>query len=390
MEFSVTQKDFASAVALVAPYARGLGNGIMDNVKIEAEEPGAVVVSAVSQAASASISIPAVVTRAGAALVDSRRLVAITGQLDSDVVPIEVDAVGSRVTIAISGTSYRLNSPDVEDFPEPARVEGGHPVIVPAAAPLAAAMGKALKATPKKDHRMVLVGVLLELSDSGAVLTATDGKRLYRSATIPCECDRGAPPASAIIPREIAAQIASTPLASLTQDGRRLGLVFANGLRVIAQLVAGKYPDCSVVIPQDRRPRAEILVAHAEGCIRRAGIIAADGKNSPVIFRFDGNRCDVSACTAGAGKFDGGFPVTPSDGASPAPFETAFNSRFFSDLMGALASDGIKSVGYVHSDANKPAIFDAGTGEVFLLMPVKLIEARAAMMETDGAQEVAE
>ena len=277
---------------------------------------------------------PAEVGAEGAATAEVRRLRALVRRLPKGA-EVELAADGGRLRISTDGFDARLPSLPPEEFPVLAGPEGAAAFEVPGRE-LARALETVAHAASAEQVRYYLNGVCLRPADDGLVLCATDGHRLCE-LRLELACRPPLPDAGVIVPRRalrpivrLAAAAGGEPVA-LASDGRTMAISNRRGDRLVTRLVDGTFPDYDRLIPQDRTAVAGVGRADLLEAVGRAAVLVDNG---PVRLAFAPDALSVSVvaseATAGervAASFDG------------RPCELAFNPRYLTDMLGALAGE---------------------------------------------------
>jgi DNA polymerase-3 subunit beta len=235
-----------------------------------------------------------------------------------------------------------------------------------------------LYAVPPRDHRRVLMGVLLELREEGVLrLTATDGKKLSRmSAKIGTV--EGEATARGVISGKLLGDMRRVlgDEGSMTIEiGARQATFLIDNVDYRTNVIEGKYPDCDAVIPKDFPFTVRLNRDQFQLSARRAGVTSED-KNKSVILKFDDNSCEFTSMAADVGAFSGRTSVE-YDGN---PIELAFN---FQLLIETLNSFGSPDIHLRVKSEQSPCLFlcDTEPDHECVLMPIKLADVRRPAAE---------
>lgn len=234
-------------------------------------------------------------------------------------------------------------------------------------------------ALPAKDHRRVLMGVLLEVRDGALRLTATDGKKLSRMSARIGEVEGD---------REVRAVISGRLLndirrvlgdegSATIEMGERQAAITVDNVEYRTNVIEGKYPDCDAVIPREFPHQVRLNREQFQISARRAGVVSEDRTKS-IILHFHENICEFTSMTADVGTFSGRVGVE-YDGAS---LEIAFNYQLLVETLNSFSQPDVRL--NIKSEQS-PCVFlsDAEPDHLCVLMPIKLSEAR----RTDFSEE---
>lgn len=235
--------------------------------------------------------------------------------------------------------------------------------------------GSVLYAVPRKDHRRVLRGVLVDILDRSLRTTATDGKRLRRTS-MPVECEV---PASFVVPHEAVAAVARVfddgeidVLYSTEQDGR---VLFRGATwEVCANTIEGKYPECDRVIPREFPIVLEVHRKSMLDALRRAATFSED-RNRSIIIDASPDGAALSAMSFDIGRSSERIAASLSGCVPDGRVEIAFNHEFLSEALRQFPKATQVRI-HIKSEQS-PVCFDAdGSNGSLIVMPIKLADVR--------------
>ncbi|MBN9255245.1 MULTISPECIES: DNA polymerase III subunit beta [unclassified Mesorhizobium] len=210
-----------------------------------------------------SVKIASIGPMAGASAIDLFALSSLAANIDEDE-ELTISDEDGTATIGFNGSSYRLGSLPVEDFPTFGQPIG--PRTMTGNLGLVAAMNRIRFAMSTEETRYYLNGVaILHDSEGKALLVATSGHQL---AMMPLDF---APEGSvnAIIPRSIVhylCQRKMEPEACVFDLERQRARFDFAGQSLATKLIDGKFPDIFRVIPQDA---PKLFTADRKALLRR-------------------------------------------------------------------------------------------------------------------------
>jgi DNA polymerase-3 subunit beta len=229
-------------------------------------------------------------------------------------------------------------------------------------------------AADKKDSgaRFALTGVLWEAEGKVARLVATDSKRLALCegpATLygPPEATK----ASHLVPAKTMALLER----NLTDDGElvRVGLrpndaMFQTDRAMIyTRLVEGRYPPYRDIIGQTRKQATQKIPLPVESFLAkvRQAAIMTDDDSKRVDMTFEPGKVTMQARGTATGSSQVEMVLAEYDGPE---VNIAFDPSYLVEFLRAL--EGEPTVTLEMSDGAKPALFRAGDGYLYLVMPL--------------------
>lgn len=283
---------------------------------------------------------------------------------------------GARLSISAGGTTVNIPTLSPDDIPEFSNTGDDVTAFDVDLGDLNGILQRVAYALPAKDHRQVLMGVCIDIKDMTLTATAADGKKLALAA-LPLSEVTG-PDGRWVISRTTLDAIAGmTGNASVEMSGiataisrERDGLL--EYLTVIN--IAGKYPDCSAVIPP---PANTVKIdTNALASVVKGGKHFCDSTQK-VVLDITEDKMEIRAFSHDKGEFLGSIPLTDSEFTG----EIAANASFLLETLARFDGDAALSI----ADQRRPVVFtDPATGRehgLCLLMPIKLPPVVAAADE---------
>jgi DNA polymerase III subunit beta len=338
---------------------------ILQNLKIEAHDGGLRVLGCDGEMW-VEREVACLVQDPGSVCVQARLLGDIVSTLPDGDVNLQVNN-GSGMLLQQGNSEYRMLTLDPSDFPEPPDYGGESELTLPMGV-FRKAVDSVLYAVSSDAHRPILTGVLFSYDGTTLTLVATDTHRL---AVRRLEQPGIGANVTAVVPEKALKSIKNLPLSddsSLTirfGDGR-LG-VEVGGAKVVAQLLAGAYPNWERVVPGES---TRVWTAEADQLLektKRIMILARDNANR-VRFKGDGDQILLAARSEEKGEAKEEVPIVSQNG----DLEIAFNGKYVQDVLEALDSEGVK---IEMTESSRPAVFrpaDDGEGYFCVIMPMAL------------------
>ncbi|MGH2829111.1 MAG: DNA polymerase III subunit beta [Actinomycetota bacterium] len=361
MRFTIERDTFADAVAWVL---RAVGARatlpVLGGVLIEAAG-GKVILTGTDLEISGEATIEANVTEEGRVVLPGRVLGDIARSLPEGSVTLAADATMGK--IACGAAEFTLRTLAVEDFPQIAAPNA--PAATVDGKLFATAVGQVSRAASHDEARPILTGMLLEVSEKGVTLVATDSYRLavreLEWTGVGVEGKRVVP-SRALVEAVKAAEGESEVTVTL---GETQVAVAAGGRTLVTRLIEGEFPNWRQLLPNDVPNTLQIPRDQFSDAVRRIGILAQQGGPVRLELSADGVRLS-------AGTQDVGEASEQAGGAFDGePLTVAFNPAY---LLDGIQAAGGSEVRLAVRDGLKPALLTSTEqdGFTYLLMPVRL------------------
>ncbi|HWD37624.1 MAG TPA: DNA polymerase III subunit beta [Fimbriimonas sp.] len=366
MKFDVPRKEFFEAVSATAAAASVRTSvSILQHLKIEADNGGIRVVGCDGEMW-VERKVACMVSEPGAVCIQARLLSDLVSSMpDGD---ITLKTLDSQAVLMTQGASeYRMLAVDPMDFPEPPGY-GGDGVLALPMGLLRNAVDSVLYAASSDNHRLVLTGVLFVYDGSTLTLVATDTHRL---AVRKIEQSGIGTSITAVVAEKALKAIKALPISDedkceIKFGADRLG-VEANGAKVVAQLLAGTYPNWERVVPAESTRTWSVESDQLLEKVKRTMILARDNANR-VKFKGDHDQILISARSDEKGEAKEEVPMVASNGE----VEIAFNGKYVQDALGPISGPGVK---IEMTESSRPAIFrpaDDESGYFCVIMPMAI------------------
>jgi DNA polymerase-3 subunit beta len=263
---------------------------------------------------------PAAVRFPGAVVLPVARFLSMVEQFpDADV---NIEQAGSQVVVRCGAFTTRMSTLSIADFPKQEAPSGEvHTLDAAALVQMITRTRYAISATSAKH---VLQGALLKLTEAGAVMVATDGKRLALATA-----------AHAGIAEEVIVPMKALDViegqSGFGQLELRVGknhLFFTiNGRTLTSRTFAGKFPKYDGIIPKDN---TKVVTADRQGltaALRRVTLAAEE--NNAVNVTIESGTLSLFSQSSGLGSADEGM-VVAYDGP---PLKVCVNGNYMLDFL---------------------------------------------------------
>lgn len=305
------------------------------------------------------------VDEAGELILPANRLSGICHELKDGDLTVTTDSKGVR--LEAGGSKFRLPIEDPEDFPELEFSAGSCGEM--AGGDLINMIRKTSFATATERSRYAINGIHVNVDDDGLTLTATDGRRL---ANIRTKIEGQVNGFTAIVPSR-----ALTLLQKVLNQGEIKVLqveiddnqiVFVTPrVRILARLIAGRFPDYKAVIPTKNSNTLKIDKGTFERVIRTAALVTSDDSRS-IKLSFEPGRLSASARTQVHGESNIQEDVDYQGG----DLEIRFNPGYLLDGLKACDTDTVK---FSLKDANSAGLLeeDDGSSYKYVVTPINIV-----------------
>ncbi len=311
------------------------------------------------------------VNRSGAAILPAGKLISILRESNDAEITLDADGEGS--VLRTSTGRFNLPAGDPAEFPDIAAFDdsGKHHEIT--AGVLRTLIQRTAFAADKKESgaRWAVTGVLWEAEDQKVRLVATDTKRLALTEGQAKTHDAEAPdakPVSHLIPQK-AMQLLERSLV----DGGEVIRVALNTNEAMFQteralihtrLVEGRFPPYRDIIPKKSAIKLNLTPADFLSRVRQAAIMT-DDETKRVDFTFEPGKLTLKAEGAETGSSEVKLDLPEYTGEE---ITIAFDPQYIIEMLRAI--DGEASITLEMTNGEKPAVFRAGEGYLYLVMPL--------------------
>ncbi len=226
--------------------------------------------------------IGASITKEGGITLPSKTLQDLVSKLSPEKVELNLDEATQTVHLRCGSTKANIKGIDASEFPPvPEQTDGD-----------LAIEGKILKemiaqtvfASATEDNRPILTGVLMKIDGDNLTLTASDGYRLAVRSTKLME--KLPKPVELVIPARALSNVAkiigdedSEILITLPKE-RDVITFQTKNVVISSQILEGKFPDISAIIPKDFRTSCTVPTSDFLRICQRADVFARDNHSS--------------------------------------------------------------------------------------------------------------
>ena len=287
MRVSVRQENLAKGLSIVG---RAVENRptlpVLANVLLSTEE-ARLKLAAMDMSLGMSVTcwIGAKVDEPGEITLPKNTLADLVSNLSPERVDLTLDKATQTVNVRCGATVSNIKGIDADEFP--LLPEDGTGQIFVQGRELKEMIAQTVFATAKSDDRPVLTGVYTEFNGNTITMAAADGYRLaVRTGEIDHNFDQSF---SMVVPGRVLAEVAriisdDDDEVGITLPGDRDVVMFhLNNALVSSQLLEGKFPDFSAVIPRSYSTSTVVYTSDLLRACKRAAIFARDAAGSAQI-----------------------------------------------------------------------------------------------------------
>ncbi len=342
MKVSCLQENLQRALAQVSrAVATKTALPVLSNVLL-ATDDGRLRIAATNLEIGITTWIGASIDEEGRVTVDARLLSEFVNTLPN--APVSLAAEPGRLTLHVQSGRDKagINGIDADDFPVIPRLEGEAYVAAVDPQVLRDMIAQVEFAAATDESRPVLAGVLARFEDRTLTLAAADGFRLAvrEGELVEPVSER----LDAIVPargmRELARILAdqTEPVRLAITPNQSQLLVRVGDTEFLSRLIDGTFPDFRQIIPREFNTRLEMGRDAFLNAVRRAGYFARDN-NDVVRLEVHGGEEEFmpGSVEISANAAERGSSQSFVDASVTGPeLQIAFNSRYLSDVLGAL------------------------------------------------------
>lgn len=341
---------------------------ILSGIKFETENDS-IKLTATDLEMGISCSVPADIIEAGSAVLPARYIAELIRRLPDVPVFIESDLLTGGLTVKYGQSEANFNGFPPEEFPDFSLPESDLNFSISAEA-LKEIVRQVVFAADTAENRPLYTGVLFEIGGGKMQVVATDTHRLaWRTVNLD-DCE--GLDINLLIPGKTLNELVRIinfyeKEVKVTATENQV-LFTTEDTCLISRLIAGRFPNYRMVIPQGCVTRIRLKTRDMADATERASLLTKEGV-SILKMSIENNLLVITVNTE-AGRIREELPVFQEGD----PLQIAFNARYISDALKAVGSEEIvlELAGPLSPGLIKPA------GEkddyLSLLLPLRLRE----------------
>ena len=347
MRVSVRQENLAKGLSIVS---RAVENRptlpVLANVLL-ATEDARLKLSAMDMGLGMSITcwIGAKVDQPGEITLPKGTLTDLVNNLSPERVDMAVDTTTLTMNVRCGTTVSNFKGIDADEFP--LVPEGGQVDVYVPGRVLKDMINQSAFAAAKEDNRPILTGVFTQLDGNVMTMAAADGYRLaVRTTQIE---EHFSEMVSMVIPARALAEVARViseedEEVGITLPGERdIVLFHLKNALVSSQLLEGKFPDFSAIIPRSYSTATVVYTSDLLRACKRAEIFARDSAGSAQLMvvpaKSPGEPGEVVIAGRSSERGDNTGMVDAS--VEGEPLDISFNIRYLIDVLNAIPDERI-------------------------------------------------
>ncbi len=375
MKVSVLQENLSRGLNIVGRAVSSRSAlQILSNVLVKAED-GRLRLEATNLEMGIACWVGAKVEEEGAITVPARTFSDLVGTLPREPILLQTDERTVTLHVTCGPTASKIKGIGAEEFPEGPNLQPDGGLMLPVDT-LREVIGQVAFAAATDDTRPVLTGILVQMDGDALNMVASDGFRLaLRSVEMSGEIEQ---PVNLIVPARALVELAricgdQEGDAEIVVSPDRAQVLFHMGdVDLVSQLIDGKYPDYSAIIPTDYATRVVIGTAEFLQACKRADIFAREAANTVRLHITPGGggepgRMVITATSQETGENQGVLTAA----VEGEEIEIGFNVRYLMDALNVISTE---QVALETRAPERPGVIRPVGGEdfVYVLMPIQL------------------
>jgi DNA polymerase-3 subunit beta len=346
MRVSVLQENLAKGLSFVSravenrPTLPVLGNILL------ATEDARLRLSATNLEMSITTWIGAKVDQEGAITLPAKTLADLVNNLSPERVDLSLDTTTLTMNVKCGTTVSNIKGIDAGEFP--LIPQGGNADVAVPGKLLREMINQSAFAAAKEDNRPILTGVYTQFDGNVMTMAAADGYRLaVRTTEIERRFDKSV---DMVIPARSLGEVAriigdDDSEVLITLPGERDIVMFhMKNTDVASQLLDGKFPDFSAIIPRNYSTSTVMYTSDLLQACKRAEIFARDSAFSAKLFvkpaPGPGEPGAVTIVGQSAERGDNQGQLTPA-AVEGEQLQISFNIRYLIDVLNVIPDERV-------------------------------------------------
>ena len=352
MELSVTQENFARALAIVGRIASSrAGLPILGNVLLRTEA-NRLLVAATNLEIAATCYVGAKITKPGELTLPAKLISEFIASLPRGTV--DIASKGTSMTISSGNYSSIMSGVDAGEFPELPSID------------FKQAVSQTIITTSNDTSRPVLTGVYWHTDGGKLYLAGTDGYRLAQRRLFDTTSE-----IAAIVPTSSLQEV----LRTISDGTDQVEVLFddeqvrfrVDDSEITSRLIEGSYPKYQQLIPATSETQARVKMDDFSRIVKIAGLFARNSGGS-VTVTVDGEKNNISIHSIAS---ELGENTSSADAEVTGGGVLTLNSRYITDALGVIDGD---SVDFRFSGKLSPCVLSPASENsdyIHIIMPLK-------------------
>ncbi len=344
MQVSCLQENLAKGLSIVSRAVAGRSTlPVLSNVLL-ATDNGQLKLSATNLEIGINCWVGAKIAQEGAITVPARLLSEFVNSLPPERIDLKLDENTQTLNLRCARFESNIKGIDAQEFPIVPTATNGETAIKLEPSSLRTMIDQVVLAAATDESRPILTGVLVQFNQDSLTMAAADGFRLsVRTATLK---DTQIDLSEVIIPARALIELARVtgdqeqPIEVIITPARKQILFHLHDIDLVSQLIEGKFPDYTQIIPKSYATRTVLETANFLKAVRVSHLFARDSANivklgvTPAGDELMNGKVTLEATSAELG--DNVSEVDASIEGSEV--EIAFNAKYLIDVLSVIDS----------------------------------------------------
>ncbi|MEQ8675023.1 MAG: DNA polymerase III subunit beta [Aggregatilineales bacterium] len=284
MKVSVLQENLAKGLSIVNKAIESRPTmPVLGNVLVQTED-SRLKLAAINMSLGLGITcwIGASIERSGSITLPAKTFADLVSNLSPERVDLDLDSATQTVHLKCGGTKSNIKGIDADEFP-PVQEDAGGDVAINGKV-LREMINQTVFAAATEDNRPILTGIFMQFSGNVLTLAAADGYRLaVRTTKLEQEFE---PKLEMVVPAKALSEVARVISdddedVMITLPNERDQILFStSNVIVSSQLLEGKFPDFTAIIPRNYNTATIMYTSDLLRACQRAEIFARDSAYS--------------------------------------------------------------------------------------------------------------
>jgi DNA polymerase-3 subunit beta len=337
MRVSCLQENLAKALSIVGRAVSARSTlPVLGNILI-ATDNGRLKLAATNLEIGITCWIGAKVEEDGAITVPARTFVDLINALPPGRIDMELSVRTQSLNLKSGRFENNLKGIDAQEFPIIPQLEEADAIRI-APDVLKTMIDQVVFAAATDESRPILTGVLAKFSGDQFTFAAADGFRLsVRSAPLDTPVSK---PFEVIIPARALSELGrilgdqEDPVSILVTPQRSQALFHLSSVDLVSQLIDGKFPDYTAIMPKKYETRSVMDTAHILKACKAASVFARENANIARVTVTPGSELTPGHITLQATSAETGDNAGELDATVEGnPVEIAFNVKYMIDVL---------------------------------------------------------
>lgn len=347
MQVSCLQENLAKGLSIVGRAVASRSTlPVLSNVLL-ATDNGKLKLSATNLEIGINCWVGAKIEQEGATTVPARLLGDFVNSLPPERIDLKLDENTQTLNLRCARFESNIKGIDAQEFPIVPTASESDDVIRLEPASLRQMIEQVVFAAATDESRPILTGVLVQFNEDALTMAAADGFRLSVKAAKLNQNFGG--PSEVIVPARALMELSRVsgeqeqPVEVFITPARKQILFHLEDIDLVSQLIEGKFPDYSQIIPKSYSTRSVMETASLLKAVRVCHLFARDSAN---IVKLEvlpaGDELMNGRITLVATSAELGDNVADLDASiEGTSIEIAFNAKYLIDVLSVMDSPQI-------------------------------------------------